>query len=348
MSSPADAFIQMERPKQQEGGNDGFRDAVPEKFPGELMKWREKLTIYLGAELKKAGYVQAVDPDEAFILGGLSAVVLETMRSGVPEDSLPGQWVRHLHDLSQLSWQRVRLNEKSNPLADLANVNDSESALRFVKRYGFPVAHHFGLFESEAFSRANPSQNILFALPRPVASVDAILLEANFLRAIARLKEAQRREVAATTLREIERVVRLFAEKERLPAMTLDESLRLSKQGETAPPSVEGLWTVALQVADSRLNRLVRPSNALRTNPVVYEAHSILGFIYWNLRRYFVGRESILRQCSNPGCLKWFKPATEATIHCSPFCRRQFYEQNRSRTRSKSKSQPPNPEESQA
>ncbi len=335
MSSPADAFIQMGRPKQQEGGNDGFRDAIPEKFPGVLHKWRERITIVTGEELKNLGYHQPVAPADAFLLGELSPMVLETIQAGNPPDADPGKWVRHLHDLTQQSWQRVRFNDQSNPLADLANVRDSESALRFVKRYGFPTSHYVGLFEFEATSDGDRTKPIVFALPRPVASINDILQEARFLRSIARLIDSRNRELPAVELREIEKSINDFAATERLPAMTLEGSLRLFQAGKTNPPSVEELRETALLAADARINRLVRPSNTLKTNPVVFEAHSILGFIYWQLRRYLVGKESVLRQCANERCLVWFTPATEATIHCSEACRRQSYERGRSRNRTK-------------
>lgn len=335
MSSPADAFIQMERPTQQEGVRDGFRDAMPERTPGQLLKWREKLSIVTGADLAAMGYVRHVEPDEAFILGELPEDVVEAMQSGVPDDCPTGQWIRHLTDLMVLSWQRVRFNEKSNPLAALANVDDGESALRFVKRYGFPVTHQTGFFLSRVLNRANPHESIQFALPRPVASLNDVFQEASFLRSIVRLKEVREHPASPVELQEIEKDIFRFAGKEKLAALTLGESLRLFKPGETARPTVEEIWAVALTAADSRVNRLVRPSNALQTNPVVYEAHSILGHVYLQLRRELIGPESPLRQCANRACLRWFKPITSAMIHCSESCRRQVHDRKRARSRAK-------------
>lgn len=260
---------------------DGFRDAREERLPGTIHKWGPGVELVVGSELRKAGYIPEVQDGDLFVLGNASPRVRDALEAGRPHEMPIGQWLRHLHDLAQSELRLVRFQEHGDPLSAFANVKDSESVLKFVAKFGFPVDAAFRAFVVGELSADEIPESIRITVARPLARVSAIIEEAQMVRTISRLTDGTRGAVIESRdLQRLEDSIRRFANREGLPQLTPKDSLRMFGQGEVAAPGLGQVWDLALRVADARFRRVCPPKGSLSSTVASFEPQSILGLIY--------------------------------------------------------------------
>lgn len=332
-------MIFMGGQSRQEWFRDGFRDAREERLPGTIHKWGPGVELIMGSELRKAGYIPDVQDGDLFVLGNMSPRVQAALEAGRPHEVPIGQWLRHLHDLSQSEFRLVRFREHDDPLSAFANVEDSESALKFVAKFGFPINAAFGAFVVGELSADEIPEPVRITVARPLARVSAIIEEAQLIRTLSRLRDGTRgAAIESRKLQRLEASIRRFANREGLPQLAPKDSLRTFGQGEEAAPELEQVWDLALRVADARFRRVCPPKGSLSSTVASFEPQSILGLIYWMLRRVLVGHGVAQKRCQNPKCMEIFAPSRSSVKYCSESCRRQVSDDRRATRRAKNRS----------
>lgn len=288
-----------------------------------------------GSELRRAGYIPNVQDGDQFVLGNMSPRVQAVIEAGKPAEVPVGQWLRHLHDLAHFEHRLVRFRQNDDPLSEFCDVEDEEAACQFVARYGFPVNGAFGVFAVGEVKIAESPWPVQVTISRPLARIPDIIEEAGLFREISRLREVRRAHtIHSTELQRIELAIRRFANREMLPQLDAEDSSRLFDPT-NVPATAESVWKLALTVADARFRRLCPPKGSLESTLATYEPQSILGLIYWMLRRVLIGYSPDQKRCQNPKCNRSFTPSRSSVKYCSESCRRQVSDQKRSDQRRK-------------
>lgn len=108
-------MIFMGSPSKQEWFRDGIRDAREERLPGTIRKWGPGVELVMGPELRRAGCIPDVQDGDLFVLGNMSPRVQAALEAGKSHEVPMGQWLRHLHDLTQSEFRLVRFREDDDP-----------------------------------------------------------------------------------------------------------------------------------------------------------------------------------------------------------------------------------------
>jgi hypothetical protein len=160
------------------------------------------------------------------------------------------------------------------------------------------------------------------------------------IRALSRLRDGTRGAVIhPREFREIEVIIRRFANQEGLPQLTVEDSLREFGDGTAPARTLEQVWKIALREADARFRRLCPPKGSLSKPIAAFEPQSILGLVYWMLRRVLIGHGPAQKRCLNPNCNQVFSPSRSSVKYCSVSCRRQVADSRRSQHRANRKAE---------